>query len=179
MFYGQLKIGCRTRGVQRKRNKDALKSTQKSCSTPLNTWETTATNRPLWCHTSGTGLQDFEQKQLQIIKDRRTHRKNGQPPQGPATNYDCAICGRQQRTQPKNGQPPQGPATIYNCTLCGHQQRTQGQIGQTPQGPATTYDCTICGHQQRTQRKYGQPPQGPATTYDCTICGCQCASPIG
>ena len=179
MFYGQLKIGCRTRGVQRKRNKDALKSTQKSCSTPLNTWETTATNRPLWCHTSGTGLQDFEQKQLQIIKDRRTHRKNGQPPQGPATNYDCTICGRQQRTQPKNGQPPQGPATIYDCTLCGHQQRTQGQIGQTPQGPATTYDCTICGHQQRTQRKYGQPPQGPATTYDCTICGCQCASPIG
>ena len=104
-------------------------------------------------HTCHTGLQDFEQKRLQIIKDGRTQRKNGQPPQGPATTYDCTICGHQQRTQRKNG--------------------------QSPQGPATTYDCTICGHQQRTQRKNGQPLQGPSTTYDCTICGRQCMSPIG
>ena len=37
---------------------------------------------------------DFEQKRLQIIKDRRTKRKNGEPPQGPATTYDYTICGR-------------------------------------------------------------------------------------
>ena len=47
-----------------------------STKIPLNTWETIATIRPLWCHICRTGLQDFEQKQLQIIKNQRTHRKN-------------------------------------------------------------------------------------------------------
>ena len=95
LFYGQLKTGCRTRGDQRKIYKDVIKSTLKSCSIRLNTWEATATNRTLWRHTCHTGLQDFEQKRLQIIKDRRTQRTNGQLPQGPATTYDCSICGRQ------------------------------------------------------------------------------------
>ena len=80
LFYGKPKTGCRTRGGQRKRYKGVIKSTLKSCSIPLNTWETTATNRPLWRHTCHTVQQDFEQKRLQIIKDRRTQRKNGQPP---------------------------------------------------------------------------------------------------
>ena len=73
LFYGQLKTGCRTRDTPRKRCKDVLKSTLKSCSIHLNTWETTATNRPLWRHTCHTGLQDFDQKRLQIMKDRRTN----------------------------------------------------------------------------------------------------------
>ena len=62
LFYGQLKTGCRARGGQRKIYKDVLDSTLKSCSIPLNTWETAATHRPLWRHTCHTGLQDFEQK---------------------------------------------------------------------------------------------------------------------
>ena len=72
LFYGQLKTGCRTRGSQRKRCNHVLNSTLKSCSIHLNTWETTTTNRPLWrntchtCHTCHTGLQDFDQKRLQI-----------------------------------------------------------------------------------------------------------------
>ena len=56
----QLKTGRPTRGGQRKRYKDVLKSTLKSCSTPLNTRETTAKNRPLWRHTCHTGLQEFD-----------------------------------------------------------------------------------------------------------------------
>ena len=75
--------------------KDLIKSMLKSCSIPLNTWEATTTNGPLWRHTCHTGLQDFEQKRLQIIKDRRTQRKNGQLPHGSATTYDYTICGRQ------------------------------------------------------------------------------------
>ena len=73
LFYGQLKTGCRTRGSQRKIYKDVLKSTLKSCSIHLNTWETATTNRPFWHNTCHTGLQDFDQKRLQIIKDRRTN----------------------------------------------------------------------------------------------------------
>ena len=88
LFYGQLKTGFRTRGGKRK------DTTLKARSIPHNTWEGTATNHPLWRHTCHTGLQDFEQKLLQIIKDRITQRKNGQPPQGPATTYDSIICGR-------------------------------------------------------------------------------------
>ncbi|KAI0231154.1 Sedoheptulokinase [Lamellibrachia satsuma] len=59
LSYGQLKTGCRTRGGQRKRYKDVLKSKLKSCSIPLDTWETTATNRPLASHLPhpSTGLR--------------------------------------------------------------------------------------------------------------------------
>ena len=83
LFYGQLKTSCRTKGGQRKIYKDIIKSTPKPCSIPLYTWETTEKNRPLWLHTCHTGVQDFEQKRLQIIKDRRTQRKGGQLPQRP------------------------------------------------------------------------------------------------
>ncbi len=44
MFYGELDAGHRTWGGQRKRYKDVLKATLKSCGMPHNTWEATATD---------------------------------------------------------------------------------------------------------------------------------------
>ena len=49
LFYGQLKTGCRTRCDQRKRYKVVIKSMLKSCCTPLNTWDSTATNNSPLC----------------------------------------------------------------------------------------------------------------------------------
>ena len=43
VFYGELDAGKRTRGGQRKRYKDVLKATLKSCGVPHNTWESTWT----------------------------------------------------------------------------------------------------------------------------------------
>ena len=42
VFYGELDASHRTRGGQRKRYKDVLKATLKSCCIPHNTWEATA-----------------------------------------------------------------------------------------------------------------------------------------
>ena len=47
VFYGELGAGHRTRGGQRKRYKDVLEATLKSCGIPHNTWEATATDRAL------------------------------------------------------------------------------------------------------------------------------------
>lgn len=60
VFYGELDAGKRTRGGQRKRYKDVLKATLKSCGVPHNTWESTAMDRALWHRTCHVGLHEFE-----------------------------------------------------------------------------------------------------------------------
>ncbi len=85
VFYGELDAGNRTRGGQRKRYKDVLKATLKSCGIPHNTWEATATDRALWRSACHSGLRDYEEK--------RMRRKAIQP----LSNIDtflCHVCGR-------------------------------------------------------------------------------------
>ena len=93
VFYGELDAGHRTRGGQRKRYKDVLKATLKSCGIPHNTWEATATDRALWCSTCHSGLRDYEEKRCDALKDKRMRRKAIQP----SSNIDtflCHVCGR-------------------------------------------------------------------------------------
>ena len=93
VFYGELDAGHRTRGGQRKRYKDVLKATLKSCGIPHNTWEATATDRPLWRSTCHSGLRDYEQKRCDALRDKRMRRKAIQP----SSNIDtflCHVCGR-------------------------------------------------------------------------------------
>ena len=93
VFYGELDAGHRTRGGQRKRYKNVLKATLKSCGIPHNTWEATATYRPLWRSTCHSGLRDYEEKRCDALRDKRMRRKAIQP----SSNIDtflCYICGR-------------------------------------------------------------------------------------
>ena len=93
VFYGELDAGHRTRGGQRKRYKDVLKATLKSCGIPHNTWEAAATDRALWCSTCHSGLRDYEEKRCDALRDKRMRRKAIQP----SSNIDifvCHVCGR-------------------------------------------------------------------------------------
>ena len=93
VFYGELDAGHRTRGGQRKRYKDVLKATLKSCGIPHNTWEATATDRALWRSTCHSGLRDYEEKRWDALRDKRMRRKAIQP----SSNIDtflCHVCGR-------------------------------------------------------------------------------------
>ena len=93
VFYGELGAGHRTRGGQRKRYKDVLKATLKSCSIPHNTWEATATDRALCRSTCHSGLRDYGEKRCDALRDKRMRRKAIQP----SSNIDtflCHVCGR-------------------------------------------------------------------------------------
>ena len=71
VFYGELDAGKRTRGGQRKRYKDVLKATLKSCGVPHNTWESTAMDRALWRRTCHVGLHEFEKKRCDALREKR------------------------------------------------------------------------------------------------------------
>ena len=93
VFYEELAAGHRTRGGQRKRYKDVLKATLKSCGIPHNTWEATATDCPLWRSTCHSGLRDYEENRCDPMRDKRMRRKAIQP----SSNIDtflCHVCGR-------------------------------------------------------------------------------------
>ena len=95
MFYGELRTGHRTRGGQRKRYKDVLKVTLKSCGIPHTTWETTATDRSLWHSTCHSGLRDYEEKRCDSLSDKRMRRKAIiQPSTNTDDTFVCHVCGR-------------------------------------------------------------------------------------
>ena len=87
VFYGELDAGKRTRGGQRKRYKDVLKATLKSCGVPHNTWESTAMDRALWRRTCHVGLHEFEKKAV-----RRPEREETKTEGYPAIIKHCHLC---------------------------------------------------------------------------------------
>ena len=94
VFYGELDAGKRTRGGQRKRYKDVLKATIKSCGVPHNSWESTAMDRALWRRTCHVGLHEFEKKRCDALREKRLRRKATQPSSNTVT-FVCHVCGRQ------------------------------------------------------------------------------------
>ena len=93
VFDGEQDAGHRTRGGQRKRYKDVLKATLKSCGIPHYTREATATARALWRSTCHSGLRDYEEKRCDALRDKRMRREAIQP----SSNIDtfvCHVCGR-------------------------------------------------------------------------------------
>ena len=91
-MFRELDPGYRTRGGQRKRYKDVLKATLKSCSIRHNTWEATARDRAIWRSTCHSGLRDYEEKRCDTMRDKRMRRKAIQP----SSNIDtfvCHVCG--------------------------------------------------------------------------------------
>ena len=87
VFYGELDGGHRTPGGQRKRYKDVLKATLKSCGIPHTTWEATATDRAFWRSTCHSGLRDYEEKRCDALRDKRTRWKAIQR----STNIDTFV----------------------------------------------------------------------------------------
>ncbi|KAI0228216.1 hypothetical protein LSAT2_021307 [Lamellibrachia satsuma] len=94
VFYGELDAGKRTRGGQRKKYKDVLKVTLKSCGVPQNTWESTAMDRALWRRTCHVGLHEFEKKRCDALREKRLRWKVTQPSSNTVT-FVCRVCGRQ------------------------------------------------------------------------------------
>jgi hypothetical protein len=58
LLYGKLQTGKRSQGGQKKRYKDTLKASLKSCCISAD-WENVATDRSAWRYKTGRGAADF------------------------------------------------------------------------------------------------------------------------
>ena len=75
LLYGELSEGKRSFEGQRKRYKDTLKASLKSCGINSDTWEEMAQVRPTWLSAVSTSVSSFEAKRLEEQKQKRQRRK--------------------------------------------------------------------------------------------------------
>ena len=79
MLYGELSIGSRCRGGQRKRFEDQLKKTLVHCNLDVDTWETVALDRSAWRSSTKSGVQEFELSRISEAKAKRQRLKEAPP----------------------------------------------------------------------------------------------------
>ena len=96
LFYGQLITGCRTIGGQRKRYKDVIKSTLKSCSLILNTWEATATSLASHLSHRSTG---FRAETNTINQRPKNSAEEWSTSAGTCDHLYYILCGRQRASR--------------------------------------------------------------------------------
>ena len=95
VLYGQLKDGQRSQGGQRKRFKDHIKTTLKTCNIQPADLETLADNRPLWRSTCTSGVAHLEASRTSKRQEKRARRHQRQTvaaDDGPA--FPCEVCGK-------------------------------------------------------------------------------------
>ena len=93
VLYGQLKLGRRSVGGQKKRFKDHIKSILKRCNIPFSRLETLACERA----TCAFGMSYFDDEYDRAAALRRSRRHQHAPVLCPIpdSDYQCLLCGRQ------------------------------------------------------------------------------------
>ena len=117
LLYGELEIGQRSVGGQKKRYKDSLKENLKACNIVPDQLENIATDRALWRSTVNEGVSYFEERRTnaRVMKRAERHARLQRPPLGPGDGVPCPTCGRrcasefglrshQRSHRPQNGQ---------------------------------------------------------------------------
>ena len=97
MLYGQLKLGRRSVGGQKKRFKDHIKSNRKKCNIPLNRLEVLASNRTTRRSTCVFVMSCFDVECDRAVALRRSRRHLHTPKLFPIPDsaHQCPLCGRQ------------------------------------------------------------------------------------
>ena len=97
VLYGQLKLGRRSVGGQKKRFKDHIKSILKRCNIPFSRQETLTSERATWRSTCAFGMSFFDDEYDRVAALRRSRRHQHAPVLCPIPNsdYQCPLCGRQ------------------------------------------------------------------------------------
>ena len=105
LFYGELSMGKRLVGGQKKRYKDSLKVSVKHFGMCDNTWETLAKNRTMWRAGITSGACDAEDRRLAEAEKKRTARKaRAGSTSTLGSEHTCPTCGKDCRA--RIGQPP-------------------------------------------------------------------------
>ena len=95
VLHGQLRLGHRSVGGQKKHFKDHIKSILKKCNIPLSRLETLASNRATWTSTCAFGMSYFDDEYDRAAALRRRHQHAPVLCPIPDSVHQCPLYGRQ------------------------------------------------------------------------------------
>ena len=97
VLHGQLRLGHRSVGGQKKRFKDHIKSILKKCNIHFSRLETLASNSDTWRSTWAFGMSYFDDEYDRAAALRRSRRHQHAPVLCPIPDsvHPCHLCGRQ------------------------------------------------------------------------------------
>ena len=75
ILYGELQVGKRSHGGQKKRYKDTLKASLKDFNIPTGSWEQIAQDRTKWRGLIKRGAGEYEAKRISEAEQKRAQRK--------------------------------------------------------------------------------------------------------
>ena len=99
---GELQIGKRFHGGQKKRYKDTLKASLKDFNIPTVSWKEIAQDRAKWRGLIRRGAGEYEAKRISAAEQKRAQRKaraKASPAQFSSSDLSCSICSRQFRAE--------------------------------------------------------------------------------
>ena len=95
ILYGELQVGKRSHGGQKKRYKDTHKVSLKDFNIPTESWEQIAQDRKMW-------LVNMKQKESAKHEQKHAQRKaraKASPTELSSSDLSCSICNRQFRAK--------------------------------------------------------------------------------
>ena len=102
ILYGELQVGKRSHGDQKKRYKDTLKASLKDFNIPNESWEQIAQNRTKWRGLIKRAVGEYEAKRISEAEQKRAQRKaraKASPTEPSSSDLSCSICNRQFRAK--------------------------------------------------------------------------------
>ena len=102
ILYGELHVGKRSHGGQKKRYKDTLKASLKDFNIPTESWEQIAQDRTKRRCFIRRGAGECKAKGISEAEQKRAQRKaraKASPTELSSSNLSCSICNRQLRAK--------------------------------------------------------------------------------
>ena len=100
--YGELKMGKRSHGGQKKRYKDILKASLKDFNIPTESWKQIAQDRAKWRGLIRRGASEYEAKRISEAEQKRVQRKaraKASPTELSCSDLCCSFCNTQFRAR--------------------------------------------------------------------------------
>ena len=100
IVYGELQVGKRSHGGQKKRYKDTIKASLKAFNIPTWSWKQIAEDRTKWRDLIGRGAGEYEAKRITEQKRaQRIARAKASPTELSSSDLSFSICNRQFRAK--------------------------------------------------------------------------------
>ena len=102
ILYGELEMGKRSHGGQKKRYKDTHKASLKDFNIPTESWEQIAQDRAKWQGLIRRGASEYEAKRICVAEQKRAQHKaraKTSPKELSCSDLCCSICNRQFRAR--------------------------------------------------------------------------------
>ena len=102
ILYGELEMGKRSQGGQKKRYKDTLKASLKDFNIQTESWEQIVQDRAKWRGLIRRGASEYEAKRISEAEQKRAQRKaraKASPTELSCSDLCCSICNRQFRAR--------------------------------------------------------------------------------